>query len=83
MAAITANHEMRPDLYRASIRDTRDNSDDAPAVPDEVDDLVLHTQIEAWKRLRSVREEIQEVPLGHQGYELATSRHVPKVGDLK
>ena len=83
MAAIAADYEVRQDLYRLSVSDAREDTRNPPTIPDEVNGLVLHPQFEAGKRLGTVRKEIQKIPLGHQGYELATSRHIPEVGGMK
>ena len=83
MAAIAADYEVRQDLNGLSVGDAREDARNPATIPNEFNGLVLHPQFEGGKSLGMVREKIQEIPVGHQGYELAMSRHMPKVDGLK
>jgi hypothetical protein len=81
MTAIAADDETRAHIERA-VRRYCSHADDAATLLNEIGDVRLHDEVEARIALASVREEIEEVPLRHQGDERSLRRQKGKVGEI-
>ena len=82
MASVATNHEVGADRERA-VRRLGDQADDAPVLLDQVGRLGLHAQVECFVALALLGQEIQEVPLRHQGDEFAVRRQMAEIRHLK
>ncbi len=69
MPAVTGDDKLGANVQRA-IGTTRGHADHGVAFTDQVDRVGLHQQPERGKALRLIREEIEEIPLRHEGNEL-------------
>ena len=80
VAPVGADDEVGPDLELAFGR-PRAHADDAPVLRDEVGGFGLHAQREAGISLGVQRQEIEEIPLRHEGDEPAARRQMREVGE--
>ena len=80
MAAVGADHEIGAHLERA-VRHFRAHAGHRAPVLDQVGDLGLHHQPEVRVGLRLVGEEVEEVPLRHEGDEVAARRQMREIGE--
>ena len=79
VAAVGADDEIGAHVERA-VGHFGADAGHRPPVLDEVGDLGLHLQPEVWVGLRLVGEKIEEVPLRHEGDEVAARRQVREIG---
>jgi hypothetical protein len=82
LAPIRAHGQIGVDL-QYTFRSVRLRAGDALAILDQLPDLGLHLQMECRIALRLLGEEVQEVPLRHEGEEFAPRRQVREVGNRK
>jgi hypothetical protein len=80
VTAVAAHDQIGQDLERAA-GSLGAHAEDAAILFDEFRSLGLHLQLKRGERTCVVRQEVQEVPLRHEGDELAVRRHMPEVGD--
>ena len=80
VAAVGADGEGGADGF-GTLRGFGDDADHAIVSLEQVDGFVLHEEIEFWKSFGFFGEEIEEVPLGHDGDEFAVGGEVGEVGD--
>jgi hypothetical protein len=80
VAAIAADDEVGTDFYFLTIV-AGDYAGDAVVVPPEVDHLVLEEELKAGELFCVAGEEVEEVPLGHEGDEFAVGGDMAEVGD--
>ncbi len=80
MPAIGADDQIGIDLEHA-VRGAGDETGDARAVVDEIRDLGLHAQPERRIALGVADQKIEEIPLRHEGNELAARRQVGEIRD--
>ncbi len=79
MAAVAADHEIGAD-FELLARRPGAHADDAPALFDQRGRFRAHAQIETLLVAAAlVGKEIEEVPLRHEGDELAVGRDVAQV----
>src|SRR5881396_2082183 len=80
VAAVGADDEVGTDLEGAVGR-RRAHADHPPTVVDQADDARAHAQREARVAPGVAREEVEEVPLRHEGDERAAHRQMAEVRD--
>ena len=81
MASVAADHQVGADREPA-VRRFRTQADDAAGLLDEVCRLGLHAQIERRVAPGLLGQEIEKVPLRHQGDEFAAGRQMAEVRHL-
>ena len=82
MAAVAGDDEVGVDVQHA-VGTSGADADHSVAFADQVGGLGAHQQAERRKAVRLVREEVEEIPLRHQGDELRLGRQVGEIGDLE
>ncbi len=80
VAAVGGDHEVGVDLDLRAVL-ARAHAGDAVAFVDEVGRLRLHHQMEAAIALAMRGKELEEVPLRHEGDELAVGRQAREIGE--
>ena len=80
MAAIAADDKIGAD-FDTAIRRLCVQADDTPVFFDQIDRLCLHSQIERLIALSVIGDEVEEVPLRHQGNEFAVHRQMFEMAD--
>jgi hypothetical protein len=83
MPAIAADHQVSANTHLGVAHSTRHHSCDPFAIPDQIDSLMLHKQVECRELPGLPGEEIQKIPLRHQSDELAVRRHVAEIWSLE
>ena len=81
MASVAGDGERRADFHRAIGR-ARAHAGDAAAFLDEIGRLGAHLQMKRGIFFPVIREEVEEIPLRHEGNELAARRQVREIGKI-
>jgi len=81
VAAVAADHQGGADVDRAGGGVGVDADDAMVVVFDESGDFVFHEKAERWEVCGLRGEEVEEVPLGHQGNEFCMSGQMTEIGD--
>src|ERR1700722_1627991 len=81
MASVAADHEVGPD-GQLPVRNLVDQADNAPILLDQAARVGLHAQVKCLVALGVLGEEVEKVPLRHQGNEFAVGWQVAKIDQL-
>src|SRR5207248_6249446 len=71
VTAVAADHEVRPDFNLRSAASPRLDSCDLFSIANQIDSLMLHSQIESGKFHCLSGKKVQKIPLRHQRDKLA------------
>ena len=80
MAAVGTDHEIGTDLQRAA-RALGPDTDDGSAFLEQAGDFRAHEPSEGLIPVALASQEVEEVPLGHEGEEPAVGRQVSEIGE--
>src|SRR6516164_9032369 len=80
MPTVTSDDQVRANSHGGVRPCAREHSDDTFAVPDQINGFVPKAQVETRELTRFAGEEIEEIPLRHEGGEFAMSRHMGEIG---
>jgi hypothetical protein len=78
MTSVTTEHQLRSDRERA-VRRLRAQPYDPPALFDHVCRFGVLAQVEAFVAPTLLSQEVEEIPLRHQGDELAARRYMAEI----
>ena len=79
MAAVGAHYQVRPDLQQ-SLWSLRDHAGDPPVILDQAGYVGSHSELEGGIALRLFGQEVEKVPLRHEGNETAAGGQAGKIG---
>src|SRR5437764_14889981 len=80
MAAVSANDKVRACVVFA-LRRLHAHAGNLLVLDEQIDNFVLHVQREGGELFRVTGEEVQEIPLRHEGDEFAARGQVRKIRD--